>query len=111
MNKLKSIKIVGLITIGLVLVSCSNETKEWDKDNDNIPDYIDIDMGGDIGKSSVYGPINDLSNHPSNLYFPKQSDRFSDADITQNKMLNSRMRASDPFDITGYQTKSVFKAI
>ena len=27
MNKLKSIKIVGLITIGLVLVSCSNETK------------------------------------------------------------------------------------
>ena len=87
------------------------ETKEWDKDNDNIPDYIDIDMGGDIGKSSVYGPINDLSNHPSNLYFPKQSDRFSDADITQNKMLNSRMRASDPFDITGYQTKSVFKAI
>ena len=27
MNKLKSIKIVGLITIGLVLVSCSNGTK------------------------------------------------------------------------------------
>ena len=59
------------------------ETKEWDKDNDNIPDYIDIDMGGDIEKSSVYGPIteeeameNDLSNHPSNLYFPKRSDRF-----------------------------------
>ena len=30
----------------------------------------------------------------------------SDADTTQNKMLNARMRAADPFDITGYQDKN-----
>ncbi len=30
----------------------------------------------------------------------------SDADIAQNKMLNARMRAADPFDITGYQAKN-----